>query len=528
LKIFLYGPPASGKSTIGRILADALDRQFLDLDEVINAQAGMGIPQIFGLEGESGFRRREIAALVQVAGGEISAGDMAGPGTAWGGAGVIALGGGALLNPEARKVAEDSGMVICLQAELETLLERVRNTPDERPLLSADPANQLRNLLAARDEHYRSFAQRIDTTALSPEETAWQAQLALGIFRVKGMGQPYDVLIEPGGLDHLGQRLRERGLNGPVAVVSDQTVAGLYWERAAASLASAGYTARLIAIEPGEVHKTISTVQAVWDALIQAGIERGSTVVALGGGVVGDLAGFAAATFLRGVAWVNVPTTLLAMVDSSLGGKTGVDLPQAKNLVGAFYPPRLVLADPQVLGTLPPRELGNGLAETAKHGIIADPELFQLCARGRLEVEKSLDQIVRRGMAVKLKVIAVDPYEKGLRQALNLGHTIGHGVEMASDLRMSHGEAVAIGTVAEARLAEAIGLAKAGLAGQIRVVLERLELPTEIPADLSRERILAAMKLDKKRAAGLVRFALPVRVGEVRTGVVVENYQEYL
>jgi shikimate kinase / 3-dehydroquinate synthase len=533
LKIYLYGPPASGKSTIGRILAEALDRQFLDLDEVISAQSGMSIPQIFGLEGESGFRRREIAALVQVAGNEVAGGAavaeaavaeaaVAAP------AGVIALGGGALLNPQARKIAEDSGLVICLQADLETLLERVNNTPDERPLLSADSANQLRDLLSAREEHYRSFTYRIDTAGRLPEETAWQAQLALGIFRVKGMGQPYDVLIEPGGLDRLGPRLRERGLNGPVAVVSDQTVAGLYGERAAASLASAGYTVRLIAIEPGEAHKTISTVQMVWDALIQAGTERGSTVVALGGGVVGDLAGFAAATFLRGVAWVNVPTTLLAMVDSSLGGKTGVDLPQAKNLVGAFYPPRLVLADPQVLASLPPRELGNGLAETSKHGIIADPDLFELCACGRAKVETQLETIVRRGMAVKLKVIEIDPYEKGLRQALNLGHTIGHGVEIASDLRLSHGEAVAIGTVAEARLAEAIGLAEAGLAGQIRAVLERLDLPTEIPANLSRERIIAAMQLDKKRAAGQVRFALPVRVGEVRTGVVVENYQEYL
>jgi 3-dehydroquinate synthase len=352
--------------------------------------------------------------------------------------------------------------------------------------------------------------------------------MALGIFRVKAMGQPYDVLIEPGGLDRLGQRVRERGLNGPVAVVSDSTVAELYWERAASSLTAAGYPARRIVIEPGEAHKTISTVQWVWEELIEAEFERGSTVIALGGGVVGDLTGFAAATFLRGVAWVNVPTTLLAMVDSSLGGKTGVDLPRAKNLVGAFYPPRLVLSDPVVLATLPPRELGNGLAEVAKHGVIAGTDLFDLCASGRSEVERRLEQIVRQGMAVKLKVIEVDPYEKGLRQALNLGHTIGHGLEMASDFRLSHGEAVAIGTVAEARLAEAIGLAEPGLAEQIRAVLDGLDLPTEIPAGLSRERIALAMQLDKKRAAGHVRFALPVRIGEIRTGVVVENYQEYL
>jgi len=246
----------------------------------------------------------------------------------------------------------------------------------------------------------------------------------------------------------------------------------------------------------------------------------------LGGGVVGDLTGFAASAFLRGVAWVNLPTTLLAMVDSSLGGKTGVDLPQAKNLVGAFYPPRLVLADPSALHSLPDRELRGGLAEVIKHGVIGDEALFALCANGWQAVKENFDAIIRQGMAVKLKVIDEDPYERGLRQALNLGHTVGHGVELASDFRLSHGEAVSIGTVAEARLAESEGLAEEGLAAQIAAVLAGIGLPVATPADLSFERIIRAMQHDKKRAGGIVRFALPARVGEVRVGVIIEDWQK--
>ena len=517
MNIFLYGAPGTGKTTLGRDLAKALDLPFCDLDSQIEAQAGKRIAELFASEGEESFRRQELAALREAAG---TAGVKSPK--------VIALGGGALLNPQARAVAEGSGQVLCLEADVETLLDRLAAEEGVRPLLAGDPAERLRHLLAERREHYHSFPLRLDTTHLDGTALAWQAQLKLGMFRVAGMGPAYDVRVEAGGLARLGLHFQARGLQGPVALVSDRNVGPLYLERAAASLKEAGYTVEEYCIEPGEAHKTIDSVLAVWDFFVRVGIERGSTIAALGGGVVGDLTGFAAATFLRGVAWVNLPTSLLAMVNSSTGGKTGIDLPQAKNLVGAFYPPRLVLADPQVLGTLPERELRNGLAEAIKHGIIADPDLFAACEAGLQVVREDLDELVRMAMAVKLKVIAVDPYEKNLRQALNLGHTIGHGVELASEFRLSHGEAVAIGTVAEARLAEKIGLAEPGLAGRIAAAIARLGLPVEIPHEISIERIQQAMQHDKKRAAGKLRFALPVRIGEVRTGVVVENWRELL
>jgi len=247
-------------------------------------------------------------------------------------------------------------------------------------------------------------------------------------------------------------------------------------------------------------------------------------VLALGGGVVGDLTGFAAATWLRGVRWVGLPTTLLAMADSSLGGKTGADLPQGKNLIGAFHPPALVLADTETLATLPDEEFRAGLAEVVKHGLLADPELFDLCAEGFDQLRADVaGEFVSRAMSVKIRTIQQDPYEKGIRAALNLGHTIGHGIEKASGFALRHGEAVAIGMVAEARVAERMGLAHKGLAELIVDVLKGIGLPTEIPANLDRRRVLEAIQLDKKRAGGVVRFALPIRIGEVRTGVAVEE-----
>jgi 3-dehydroquinate synthetase len=231
--------------------------------------------------------------------------------------------------------------------------------------------------------------------------------------------------------------------------------------------------------------------------------------------VIGDVAGFAASTYMRGVSWVGIPTTLLAMVDASLGGKTGFDLPEGKNLIGSFYPPKLVLADPQALKSLPETELISGLAEVVKHGIISDPQLFNLCGRGLGWMKGNLEEIVKRAMAVKIKVIEEDPYEKGFRAALNLGHTVGHAVELVSGFRLRHGEAVSIGMVVEAKLAERLTVAGKGLSDAIAESLSALGLPIHIPKELPREELIRAMMLDKKKSNGVVRFALPVEIGKV-------------
>ncbi|MBN2388116.1 MAG: 3-dehydroquinate synthase [Anaerolineales bacterium] len=507
--IYLYGPPGSGKTTVGRLLAESLDLPFLDLDGEIETAAGTTIPQIMAEQGEAAFRDRESAALAQV---------VAGPDA------VVALGGGALVREANRRMAEATGTIVFLDADLPTLLERIGTGENHRPLLEGARAEKLKALLERRQEHYGSFGLRIgidlDTRAV---QVAQAIECRLGRFHVRGMGAGYDVRIQPGGLDTLGNLLSARGLGGPVVVVSDTNVAPLYGEQVLGSLRAAGFKADLLAIPAGEQHKTFETVAGLWRGFLASGLDRRSTVVALGGGVTGDLAGFAAATFLRGCAWVGIPTSLLAMADSSLGGKTGFDLPQGKNLVGAFHSPRMVLADPDVLATLPEAELRSGLAEVVKAGVISDPDLFERCACGFEAVCLDLTEIVRRAMAVKVRVIVADPYEQGAREALNLGHTVGHAVEQASGYRLRHGEAVAIGMVVETRMAERLGLAEAGLAETLAIALEGLGLPVSIPGDLKQDEILAFLQVDKKKAAGAVRFGFPVRLGEVKTGVVVED-----
>ena len=300
-------------------------------------------------------------------------------------------------------------------------------------------------------------------------------------------------------------------------VVADENTKA-YGAAALELLRAAGVEARLTLIPAGEAHKHVDTVKGLWGEIIDAGVDRGGTLVAVGGGVVGDLVGFTAATWMRGVRWVGVPTTLLAMVDSSLGGKTGFDLPQGKNLVGAFHPPALVLADTDTLLTLPREELLGGVSESIKHGIIGDPQLFAEFEAG--EAEKWDPERVARSMAVKIGTIKTDPYERGVRAALNLGHTIGHALELASGFKLRHGEAVAIGMVKEALLAEKLGIAaEPRLAKRIKTALEKAGLPTSAPSELDRTAVSGAMRLDKKNRDGNIRFALPVKVGEVRVGV---------
>ncbi|MCC6501469.1 MAG: 3-dehydroquinate synthase [Anaerolineales bacterium] len=480
MHIFLYGPSGSGKTTVGKALAEHLRLPFVDSDQIIETNAGMTIPQIVEAHGMTKVRDLETAVLEQIVNGKES---------------VIALGGGALLREENRALVETSGKVILLKAELPTLIERLQNDPHKRPLLAGDLKSKLTEYLESRRDHYDSFQRTIRVDDKTPEQISREIQTVVGRHRLSAMGE-YDVQVGQIGNLPYGD-----------LIVTDENVAKH-------RLKNLGVE-KSIVLPAGEEHKNLETVSRLWKAFLENGLDRKSVVIALGGGVICDLAGFAASTYMRGVNWIAVPTTLLAMVDASLGGKTGFDLPEGKNLIGSFHPPRLVLADPSLLLTLNDRDLRSGMAEVVKHGIIADPELFALCANGFEWVKNNLEEIVKRAMAVKIRIIEEDPYEKGIRATLNLGHTVGHAVELVSGFKLSHGEAVSIGMVVEARYAERIGAAKKGLTDEIEKTLSELGLPVKIPKALPRDEIVRAMRVDKKRSAKSIRFALPVAIGKV-------------
>lgn len=485
--IFLYGPSGTGKSSIGKILADKLHLSFVDLDCVIELNEGMSISQIMQEQGEEAFREMETAALKNLVNEKES---------------VIALGGGALLREENRTFAEASGNVVLLMAELDTLLARLEADSNKRPLLTGDLREKLSSMLKKRSEHYASFANQLRADDKSIEQISHQLQIQLGRHHLSAMGE-YDVIV--GAVAQAGDLRDSNSI-----IVTDENVAKFHLEKIQTI-----FNAKSVIIPAGEEHKNLETVSCLWKSFLQNGLDRKSTVIALGGGVIGDLSGFAAATYMRGIDWIGIPTTLLSMVDASLGGKTGFDLPEGKNLIGSFHPPKLVLADPSLLLTLPERELVSGMAEVVKHGMISDPELFELCKRGMGWVKDNLEEVVKRAMAVKIKVIEEDPYEKGIRAALNLGHTVGHAVELVSKFELRHGEAIAIGMAAEAKYAVRVGVAGVGLDEAIAESLSALGLPIQIPDTMPREEIIRVMRMDKKKNAKSIRFALPAEIGRV-------------
>jgi 3-dehydroquinate synthase len=352
------------------------------------------------------------------------------------------------------------------------------------------------------------------------------------VIRVTARSGAYDVHCRWGALDDLGALMRDAGLQGPAFVVSDDAVAPLYAGRASASLRAAGFEPTLFTFPPGEASKSLETVSHVYDWLLDGRAERSSPVVTLGGGVAGDLGGFAAATYLRGVPFVQAPTSLLAMVDASIGGKVGVDHPRGKNLVGAFYAPSLVVQDTSVLASLPPRSLREGFAEVIKHGLIMDPPMLEVLERDAqrlLAVEPALTtEMVSRNAALKAAVVSDDEREGGRRMILNYGHTIGHAIETACGYRgILHGEAISAGMMAAAEIGRRIGITSAAVGERQRVLFERYDLPLH-HAGLDIDAVMAATLHDKKVAAKRVRWVLledfgrPVIRDDVPDGVVRE------
>jgi shikimate kinase / 3-dehydroquinate synthase len=499
--IVLTGFMGTGKTTVGKLLAQHLDREFIDTDELIQSRYGQSIPEIFLQLGEAAFRRME-AELVQ----ELAIREEL----------VISTGGRLMLDPTNVTALSRNGRVFCLVATPEEILTRIKNDKGHpRPLLEVpNPGERIVELLQQREKGYLRFLQ-VMTNDKQPSDVI-RALLDLvqddhKRIAIEHPAQPYEFIVGSGLLPFIRQLAR---IDGKLVVITDSQVGELYGP-------SCGDADHIITVPVGKQYKTLATVQMIYNQLLQLEIDRTGTIIALGGSVIGDIAGFVAATYLRGINFVQCPTTLLAMVDTSIGGKTSLDLPQGKNLIGNYKQPLAVIADIATLQTLPTEEFASGMAEVIKHGLLADTDLLRQVESGNWHYEPtaltpSLPEIqilVAQAIQVKISIVQNDPYEEGQRSILNLGHTFAHAIEQITRNAVRHGEAVAMGLVAAANLSTRLGYCSSGLQERIELALGKVALPSRIPKSLSPEALLTAMGSDKKRQAGHLRFILLYELG---------------
>ena len=517
--IFLTGFMGAGKSTVGRLVAAHLRRPYVDLDALIEDREGAAVTAIFKQRGEEGFRLAEHDALAALGAHPDS---------------VIATGGGVILREDNRVVLSQLGTVVYLAVTPEEAIARLGDAAD-RPLLAGAGLPAARAILGARLNLYTSTADHVvDTVGRSAEAVAGDViaatthvgSCAAGPIRVSARDEGYDVAVGAGLIDALGHHVSVAVSTSHVVLVSDETVFGLLGQRAVDSLEAAGMRVSVCRVPAGESSKSWAMAGGLLDTFAASGADRGSCVVALGGGVVGDLAGFCAAVYMRGIPVVQVPTTLLGQVDSSIGGKTGVDLDAGKNLVGAFWPPRLVVADTSVLATLPEAEWTNGLTEAAKAALLEGDEAlgrFESRVSGLLARDAAVvEAMVTEAAAFKARIVSADLREADVRECLNLGHTLGHALEVTAGYeRLPHGLAVAEGMRFAALLAERETGAVPGLTARTGSLLDSIGATREaflarvagVASALTPDVLLSAMKSDKKARSGVIRFVLVERPG---------------
>ncbi|MBI4787951.1 MAG: 3-dehydroquinate synthase [Chloroflexi bacterium] len=505
MPLVLTGFMGTGKTSVGQVVAEKLGREFVDMDVLIQAEEGMTVSKIFETRGEAYFRAREADLCGRLAERENP---------------VISTGGGTLVNPQNRTQFGEA-LVVCLDAEPDDILDRLNGARDRPLLKSPNPRQRIIELLDARREAYAQIEWHLNTTGKTVEQVADEI---VGLLQprkiaVTAPDSVCPIFVGSGLLGRVGKliNLTTDTFSPYCAIITNPRVSELHAQPVVESLRERGFAPRVIEIPDSEQYKTLDSVSRIYDQLIDARLDRQSIIFALGGGVIGDIAGFAAATFLRGVSFVQLPTTLLAMVDASLGGKVAVDHPRGKNLVGAFKQPHAVIADTNALTTLPAAELHSGMAEVVKHAVIDDAGLFEMLEQNPHPdpITRSKRSWVARAMQVKINIVARDPLEQGERAKLNLGHTFGHAFELLSNYGMQHGEAVAIGMVCATRLAARRDLCDTHLVTRIEKLLSAIGLPTRVPREMAADAIWSAMATDKKRVGSRLRFILPRALGDV-------------
>jgi 3-dehydroquinate synthase len=531
-QIVLVGLSGVGKSSVGAELAARLGGwPLLDTDDLVRERTGQTPAQLLVAKGEPAFRDIEAQAVLDAVRTEPA---------------VIATGGGAFQRPANRRALAERGLICFLDAPPTEIARRLRAAPEgsDRPLLGDDIEARLYELEAERRPQYDHADLWVPCLGMTPPEIAtrilqrWAVDgerlLALPsrLERVSAPGpaiapaavvdtgvERYPIWVGPGERRRLPDRMRMLGLRGRVFLVSDSDVIERHGASIAETLDAAGIPGASYVIPPGEPSKSLRVAQELYGWLASERAERRDVIVALGGGVVGDLAGFVAATYLRGMPVIQVPTSVLAMNDAAIGGKVAVDLPAGKNLVGAFHQPVAVISDIEVLATLPRRSYIEGFAEVIKHAFILDGDILGLLERNAPALSSMgadpalLTAIIARSSRLKALVVSADPHERGLRSILNYGHTIGHGVETAAGLgRYLHGEAVSIGMVGAAQIGARMGVTPDPLAARVTALLHAFGLPLGAPA-IDHAAVLAAMRMDKKISGGRMRFVLLEDVG---------------
>jgi 3-dehydroquinate synthase len=519
--LIITGFSGTGKSLVAEEVARRLNWDFLDTDDEIVKQTGKPIAETFRQDGEDKFRELEHEMIKKACQRKQT---------------VIAIGGGAIVDAQNYELLAKTGLIVCLEAKPETIYERLFRAAasshgnEIRPLLAVDsPLERITKLKVSRQPHYAKADWTVHTDNLTISQVAEEVVRAWRLLRgtagyrmpdfsdkdivciVETSTRRYPIFVGYGLLRKLGEKMRQASLYGTATIISDENVFSIYGRKVGGILKDTGFAVSFFVVPPGEETKNLDCAAKIYDFLVEDRAERDDIIIALGGGMVGDLAGFVAATFLRGMFWVQVPTSLVAMVDASIGGKVGVNHPEGKNLIGAFYQPNMVLADPQTLSTLPQRELVSGWAEVIKHGLILDKEYFEFLesnVNGLTKLEpKLLTRAISSSASIKARVVSQDEKEReGKRTILNYGHTIAHGLEAATQYeRFLHGEAVAIGMVGAAKLSHRLGLLPSAAVERQQALLQKFGLSTSLRSAETLNIVRGKRRNLKLRLAGITR-----------------------